>query len=45
VVFMVSGTRVDHYEFKRVPRLAYREGPTQPEPSTDGYYVTRLDEK
>ncbi len=45
VVFMVSGTRVDHYEFKRVPRMDHREGPTQPEPSTDGYYVTRLDEK
>ena len=45
VVFMVTGTRVDHYESKRVPRLDYKEGPMRPEPSTDGYYVTRLDEK
>lgn len=44
VVFMVSGTRVDHYARKRAPRLDFTEGPAQ-EPSTDGYYVTRLDEK
>lgn len=44
VVFIVSGTRMDHYARKRTPRLDFTEGPAQ-EPSTDGYYVTRLDEK
>ncbi len=44
VVFMVSGTRVDHYEHKRVPRLDISEGSAQ-DTSTDGHYVTRLDEK